>query len=199
MPLADITARILERARGEADEILAEARNESEAKLREVGERLERDQTRDAERVAAEARAVEERAVAGAQLEAKKETLAARQDLIDAVLGEAMRSLSSADESVYVDFLRSRILAAPMRGDVEIVVDDSDRARIEKHLPALQEAIDAAGRDLKLRLGPPGRAVHGGFVLRQGRVEFNASLDAIRRSQEEELRAAAAAMLFPKD
>lgn len=199
MPLADITSRILERARAAAAEILSEARRETEAALREVSERLERDNARYAERVAAEARAVEQRAVATARLDAKKETLAARQEMIDAVLVEAMRNLSTADETVYVGFLRARLLAAPMRGDVEIAVDDDDRARVEKHLPALQEALRSAGRDLTLHLAAPGTSMSGGFVLRQGRIEFNASLNAIRRSQEEEMRAMASSLLFPEE
>lgn len=199
MPLADITSRIIERARAAAAEILSEAQRESEQALREVTERLDRDDARNAQRAAAEAQAVEQRAVAAAHLEAKKESLAARQELIDAVLAEAMRGLSSTDEATWAGFMRMRLLAAPMRGDVEILVADGDRDRLERHLPALQKALEDAGRDLRLRLGPPGARLSGGFVLRRGRVEFNASFEAVRKSSEEELRAAASEMLFPED
>jgi V/A-type H+-transporting ATPase subunit E len=196
MALEDITAKIIARAEEEAQGILDIARRESDELKKKAEKRIEAEMTAAVERAEGAARAAEERIVAAAELDAKKRELAARQEAISKVLDSALEKLTEADEETYMSFLKAKLQEVPSSGEAELIVSEKDRPAVEANLPVLQSAVDQTGRTLKLRLSSDTRELGGGFVLRQGKIEFNASLSSIRRSQEEKLRSMASTLLF---
>jgi V/A-type H+-transporting ATPase subunit E len=196
MALEDITSKILAKASQEAESILEEQRRESERLKQEARARIERSKASALEKAAAAAHSAEERIVAGAELQAKKETLAARQQAIDAVIDAALQQLRDADEETALAFFEQMLVKAPFDGEAELLVSKKDRRLVERELGTLQTALKRAGSKLVLRLSTETRSMDGGFVLRQGKVEVNASLASIKRSRQEELRSAASSLLF---
>ncbi len=199
MPLDDITSRILQRARDEADAILAEAKAAAERRRKETEEALERERQAAETAAAAAAEAAEARVVAAAETLAKREKLVAMQRLLDEVLDETLATVVEGGPGKYLGFLRQLLLKAPMQGEAELLVSEKDAGLLKEHLDSLQRALDEAGRGLRLRLSEEHPAIRGGLILRQGKIEYNASLEAIRRTREEELRSEAARRLFGED
>lgn len=192
MAVNDITDRILDRARRQVDEVVAAARAEADRLRAAAGERTVAAAAAAAETVAAEAAAAERRIVAAAEMEARQESLAAMQQAIDRALGAAVDTLAEADEKPYLAFLERLLRQNPFTGPVELVVSDNDADIVTRNLSRLQAA--APGAEITVAEDHP--PLRGGFILRRGKVEFNASLDAIRRGREEDLRAAASVLLF---
>ncbi|MBN1425857.1 hypothetical protein JXA88_15010 [Candidatus Fermentibacteria bacterium] len=199
MALEDITRRIVSAAQQEADALLSQAQQRADDLKREAAERLAH------EIVSAEQRAVEEaaarhaRLTATAQLEGRKQELAARRALVSSAVDQALARLAKADEETYAAFLLGILLQAPFEGEADILVSAKDRDLLQRRLSHFQRELDRAGRGLTLRPSPETREIDGGFVLRQGRIEYNASLAAIKRFREHDLRAAANEALFGED
>ncbi len=197
MALEDITAKILAKAQEQAERTLSEAEDEISRITERTTARIGKAEAGALEKMTVEAASAEERVVASAQLEAKMETLSARQKVIDTALDAAVETLANTDETASLSFLERMLLKAPFEGEAELIVSATDMNLVRRNLDKLQSALSSAGGTLRLRLSENTRELGGGFVLRQGKIEFNASLRAIRRSHEEELRQAASALLFP--
>lgn len=199
MGLEEIVSGILQKAQREAQALVEEAERAAAARREEVGRALDQQMRQTEQRARDEARALEARLAASAHLEARKQELAAKRSLVDQAVDLAFQRILQLDEERYVAFLVKLLSRAPMRGQVELVVSQRDRRLLEPRLDAIQAQLKRAGADLVLTLsGTPG-VMDGGFILRQGKVEYNASLGAIRRAMEEELRRVAAASLFGQD
>lgn len=196
MALEDITSKIAAKANREAERILDEVRRECEELRTEAQSGIEKRTAAALERATAEAASAEERLVAAAELDAKKRELTARQEAITAVLDKAIEALAEADEVTYVALLQTMLRQASFDGEADLFVSKKDYGLVQRNLATLQGAIDQAGSSLKLKLSQEPRELGGGFVLRQGKIEFNASPSSIKRSREEELRAAASEILF---
>ena len=197
MAIDDITTRIIAEAKDAAEKILAEARSEADQIKNKAAERLETSRETANQKAEVEARSVEQRIIAGAELEAQKSILAARQAAITATIERAVESLQNMDETEYVDFVASVLTKAPIDDKAEIIVENQNWNIIKKSLPELKKRLESTGRRLDLTLAKETREIGGGVLLRKGRIEFNASLPAIRRGMEEELRSVAASILFP--
>lgn len=199
MALEDITARILAKAGEEADGILSEAEEKVKRQTTEATDRIQRQMDSADERAASEADALIARIIAAADLDAKKAVLSARQDIITTAIEKAIGAMGSTEEGDYLDFLVNLLRESPVEGEAEVVVSNSDRAFMKANLASIQHRLETAGKTLRLRLSEETREIGGGILLRQGKIEYNASLPAIRRAREEELRALAAQILFPED
>ena len=183
MALEDITDKIIAKGRHEAQEILDDARRECDELKQKTEARLDARIAAALERAEAEAHTAEERIVASAELDAKKHELAARQEAITQVLDRAIEKLTLSDEKTHLAFLQGKLEQAPFHGEAELIVSEKDHQFIKANLSALQTALEKAGRTLTIRLSSETREMGGGFVLRQGKIEFNASFASIRRSK----------------
>ncbi|MCU0612104.1 MAG: V-type ATP synthase subunit E [Candidatus Eisenbacteria bacterium] len=196
MALEDITTRIVVKARQEADTLLRAATERAEHLKAEASRRLARETDQARQKAEEESRGHHARIVATAQLEARKHELVVKRDLITQAVDRALAGIPSAGEERYAHFLRRVLLTAPIRGEADLIVAPRDHAFLRRMLPEFQRELDNAGRGLTLRLSPETREIEGGFVLRQGKIEYNASLAAIKRFREQDLRSAATAALF---
>lgn len=196
MPLDDITTRILAAAQQEADSLLSAAQQRADDLKREAAARLAREAAAAEQRANEESTARHARMVASAQLEGRKQELAAKRALVSSAVDQALARIAASDEETYAAFLTKIMLQAPIQGEAEIVVAPKDHDLVRRMLPRFQGELDKAGRGLTLRLAPPHAGIAGGFVLRQGRIEYNASLAAIRRFRDAELHAVAADVLL---
>lgn len=196
MAVEDITTRIVAAAQQEADALLSKAQQRVDGLKREAAERVANEIAMAEQRATDEAAARYARLVASAQLEARKQELAAKRDTISHALDQALSRVASSGEETYAAFLLKVLLETPIRGEAEILVSAKDNELLRRNLPRFQRELDRAGRGLTLRPSSDTRDIDGGFILRQGRVEFNASLAAIKRFREHDLRAAALEALF---
>ena len=195
--IENITARILEDARAEAQTIEEQAREKAqtirngfvEQAQRESAAILSRGEKAAAERL--------ERLASAAQLERRKLELTARQQVLGEAFDKALDDLCGLPEENYIDLLADLALRATVSGGEELIFSQNDRARVGERVTALvNRRLAEAGRPAKLVLSRQTRPIRGGFVMSDGEVEVNCAFETLIRIRREKLEKEVADVLF---
>ena len=190
-----ITQRIALDAQEEINEILRKGREEA----KEITERFQAqaDGERNAlsERNAKAAAEREERLVSMAQMEARKVTLAARQEMVEAAYAKALDLLCEMPDHVYIDVLAALMAAASVGGKEEAVFSKKDRERVGK------KAVETANKKFgkSIALSAQTADIRGGFILKGENVEVNCTFETLVRLQRAETAGAVVRTLFPEN
>ena len=160
--------RILGEAREKAAAILREAEEEAAscgppvlgrplaaaAKIRERGEAQAQERAR--------------RIITLAQLELRREVLAAKQELVDEVFAQVMGKLANLPDKEYLAWMEQRLLQAVVTGDEEVIVAAKDRKRLNgKFLARVNEKLRQAGKKGELKLSEEARPMTGDSSSRE--------------------------------
>jgi V/A-type H+-transporting ATPase subunit E len=198
MQAEQVIEKILSDARAEA------ARINKEAEEREAGERARPDEEisrfdEQTQAMAAKA-ATEERSqrLAVARMEASKEYLAAKGEIMDEVFAKAHEQFLKLPDAEYRDLMARLMVAAAESGDEQVVVGRKD-SRIDQ---ALIDAVNGKLKDRSkgaLKLSDEKQDLAGGFILRRGRIRTNVSVDVLVGQAREALEIELAKDLFSKD
>lgn len=192
-----ITDRIAAEAEAEAAAVLSEAeksadavRAEFEAKARETFDALLRQGTEEIEQKV-------QRADRASRLEAKKDVLSLKQELVGDAYRRAKEKILALPEEEYAAFLARQAGNAALTGREEVILSKGDRERLGAKVVAAANAL-AAERGLpgELTLSESGRDIAGGVVLRQGDIEVNCTLDSLLELSRGSLDAEVARALF---
>ena len=162
-----------------------------------------------------------------AQLEARKLTLSAKQEMVARAFDLALQKLTELPEADYSALLARLAVEASRTGREQVIFSQKDRARYGKQVvtqaneilakrvaPKLPEDLTAsrAGAVLDrvvtgasavlsgtgmLTVAEEIRPMAGGLILRDGRVESNCSFEVLIRLQRGPLSAEVARVLFP--
>lgn len=162
-----------------------------------------------------------------AQLEARKLTLSAKQEMVARAFDLALQKLTELPEADYIALLARLAVEASRTGREQVIFSQRDRARYGKQVvtqaneilakrvaPKLPEDLTAsrAGAVLDrvvtgasavlsgtgmLTVAEEIRPMAGGLILRDGRVESNCSFEVLIRLQRGPLSAEVARVLFP--
>lgn len=206
--------RILKDARDEAAGITARYQAQADA---EAAELAARNQKTAAER--------EERLVSVAQMEARKITLAAKQEMVGKSFELALEKLCAMPEETYISVAAALLVQAAPTGKGTVIFSPEDRTRVgaavvakangllaqeaAPELPKTDSAVVAllnkvvagvsamAQGTAMLTLSPETRPLKGGFILSSGNVEVNCTFDTLVRLQKAETAGAVAKHLFP--
>ena len=190
-----ITQRIGADTQAEIDRILADAAAQAEAaadKFRTQAEAEDRDLLAKSERTAAER---EERLVSAAQMEARKVTLSARQEMVERAYELALKTLCTLPQERYTAVLTDLLVKAAPDGKGSVIFAPGDRERVGA---AAVKAANSRLKDGGLILAEETRPIQGGFILVNGRVEINCTFDTLVRLQRSETAGAVAKQLFPE-
>ncbi len=166
--VAAVKARYAEQAQKERADILAQGRRAAEERVR----RLE----------------------GAARLEAKKATLAAKQEMISRAFDTALEQLLALPEEAYVALLTKLAVAAVKTGREQVALSQKDRARYGVKM--VIQANEQLGERGNLTLSETTRPIKGGLVLLRDRVEINGSFESLVRYQREAMEAQVAQVLF---
>lgn len=165
-------ARIMNEARAQADANAAEIKNASDADVAEV------QRSRQSATV----------------LQRRQRSLAQKQMLLDETLEKACGALYALQDAEYFDLLKKLVAseAEPQAG--EMLLNEKDKARLPKTFEKdLQKVLPKGG---SLKISPESRPLDGGFVLKYGDVEQNASFKAIFSARADEFADLVAGTLF---
>lgn len=192
-----ITARIAAEAKAQADAIIAEAEAkcaaiaaENDKKAQEQYWELIRVGTKDCE-------AMVEHRTRTAEMEAKKMLLAAKQEQISRAFFKAKEMMADIPQTDYVKLLAVLAKDASSNGQEELVFNERDKAAVGKAVAAAaNELLKAEGKDAMLVVAGETRDIKGGFVLKQGDIEVNCSIDTLVDMQRDRAAAEVAAVLF---
>ena len=188
--------------------ILAEAQAEKEAALAQAGKAagdIAADFAKKAEDEAAELlragkEAAEQRVLRQQRtnrLEARKDILGLKQELVSAAYDKARQAILALDEDKYVAFLAAQAGAAALTGSEEIVLGKGDRERAgAKIVAAANAAAEKRGIAGAMKLSDAVLPADGGLVLRRGSIEVNCTLDKLLEMSHSSLDAEVASVLF---
>ena len=191
-----ITARIRADAADEASRMQEDAVRRCSGVIEE-GRRQAEQQT--AARLAQgekEAQEQKNRLLKAADMNARKQILQAKQDLVAEAFDRAedrLRTLSGAERTDLLSRLAAR---AAVSGKEAVVLDEEDLPAVQAVVDGANALLSQAGRTAQLTLSPePGR-FSGGLMLREGQIFVNGTIEALLRQAKEELSASVAAGLF---
>lgn len=132
-----------------------------------------------------------------AQLEARKSVLALRQEMVSEAFRLAETKIAAMPEQQYVEYLTRKVLEAGVEGDAQLVMNEKDKAGAgPKVVEAVNAARGAAGLGGVVTLADDAREMLGGFILRQGSVEVNCTVDIMLELIRGEAAAQVAGVLF---
>lgn len=189
-----ITAKIGADARAEIDAMTAQAKAEAEA--------IAADSAAKAKAIAAElgargkraAAEREERMASVAQLDARNVALAAKQKLLDRAFDRALEKLCSLEDGEYTALLAKLLANASRTGKEQVAFSQPDRTRVGK--AAVTKANELLGKKGALTLHEGTRAIRGGFILIDGRVETNCAFETLVRLERASMSGEVAKLLF---
>lgn len=187
-----IIERILQEAREQANAIVAETQQEC-AQIAAQGK--EQAQTQ-AQALLAKSKvdAVESvrRMKAVAELDARKNVLAAKQTVISEAFDAAHKQLLAMPRPAYAQLMKQVVVAQATSGDIiRPAKADADVFTAE----FVADVNKALGEGKQVKLGRP-LELSGGCVLQSGAMERNCSIDALLRIVREQQEAQVAAILF---
>ena len=187
---------ILARIASDAQQKIDDLRRENEQELSAIREKYtaERDQLYNHLHALGKQTAEEryERLCSAAEMETKKLTLAARQEVIAEAYELALEKLCSLDENAYIALLVS-LAAKASRQSGALVFSPADRERVGAAVVAQVNAEHGRSLVLSERIAP----LRGGFILDEGATEINCSFEALVRASREQTERAVARVLFP--
>ena len=192
-----IVSKILADARAVAETVQAEAAVkavaiETEAKKSAA---VRRDQI--LEQARKEAAERKRRTLGVAQLEARKETLSVKQQLIEETFLKSLEQLAGQTEQEYFAILREMLLFMTEKGTETVFLSPLDQSRVPARFwEEVNQALKQSGKEGALTLSKETRALQGGFILQSGGVEINCSFASLLEMQRDELEPAVAKILF---
>lgn len=175
MSIENITGKILAEAREQSEQVLTEAGEKSRAIIEKAKVQAEKIRKEHEEKAEEDACLLKSRRTSVAELEVRKMKLGAKQSLVSRCFDEALDKLANMEESEYLEFLTSAVLAT---GAVEgeLILNARDKKAIGEKLV---KKVNGAGKPVKLTLAEATVNAKGGFVLRQGSVEINSTLETM--------------------
>lgn len=194
-----ISQRILEDAQAEAARIIEEAEQRARSiKDRKVKE-VEKSNQKLHEENMAKAQERRRRMLSAAELEMKKETLAAKQQMIDEAMEKAKQAIMDMPKDEYGRVI-SKMLLESAQGHEEVVFSAADEERLDQSLiDQVNQELKEQGKKGELKLSPERGEFEGGFILRSGGMEINNTFGAILRMSRNHLEARLAEILFGKE
>lgn len=195
--IENITGRIQADAQAEIDRIQADARAQADKIRAGYTARAQREA---ADILAKGEKSAQERGarlVSAAEMEARKMTLAAKQEVLDEAFDLALDKLLKLPEEEYIALLAKLAVNAARTGHEQIILNQSDRARLGVKIAAqANELLTAAGRTGELTLAPQSQPIQGGLLLSDGAVDINCALETLVRLSRTEVTGEVSKLLF---
>ncbi len=195
--IENITGRIQADAQAEIDRIQADAQAQADKIRAGYTARAQREA---ADILAKGEKSAQERGarlVSAAEMEARKMTLAAKQEVLDEAFDLALTKLLKLPEEEYIALLAKLAVNAARTGHEQIILNQSDRARLGVKIAAqANELLTAAGRTGELTLSPQSQPIQGGLLLSDGAVDINCALETLVRLSRTEVTGEVSKLLF---
>lgn len=169
-----------------ADEIIESSKRKAEDIIKLMAEKAQRD-----------GKDKKDRILSRAELNARNELLAAKQEAVEKVLSSACGKIKKMGKDEYSLFMERMLLSNVETGDEEIIFDENDISRIDTALvERVNNILKEQGRRDNITISSERRGIGNGFILKRGEVEINCSIDALIKSLREELEGEIASILF---
>jgi len=178
-------AQLLDEAKDKVASILADAEVQREKQISIIQKDAEQKSSR-----------IREQIVTQAELEAAKEILKKKQELVAQVFESLKQHIMELPQEQYCDFWREYLLNAVETGDEAVVAGRKEKYLDANFIAGCNEELKHGSLPGKLKLNDnPGNFDYG-FVLHSGSIEVNCTLEALMRSWRDEFGDEVARELF---
>ena len=176
---------IIDKIIAEAEEVakasLAKGQKEADAVLKAAQEKVNKELDVFDRNAQAEAEKAAAKEISGAQMQAKKAILETKQETI----AEAEKRLLSLDDAAYAKVIDGMLKKLDRSLGTEILVSKKDAARLADVVKENEFTLSAQTADIS-----------GGFIVKNGDIEYNYSFESIITVEKEEIQQIAAKILF---
>ncbi|WP_206458447.1 V-type ATP synthase subunit E [Anaerovorax sp. IOR16] len=190
MGIEKITEQILADAKDDARRIFDKGRYDSRIIERQADHQIKIMQTEAEERGVHDANTLKKRKDSVAQLEGRKLRLGAKQEVISKSFDLALEKLSSMEEEAYLNLLEKVMNETGMEKG-EILLNKKDRNSVGQKLV---ERVNKKGTNFTL--SEEVISAKGGFLLRDGAVEVNSTLETMVNAVKEAVTPEVVKVLF---
>jgi V/A-type H+-transporting ATPase subunit E len=175
-----IKAKILEDAKNKAFEIEEQARQEARSITDQALKEAEIKKAEILKKAEAEGQEVYRRLISVAGLEARKEILKAKQDMVEEAFAKAVEKITGLPDTDYQKMLEEMVAGAASDGTGEILLSERDIKRVDKNFADnINRHVKTAGKNGELVLSNENIQTAGGFVLRYGDMEINGTFEIV--------------------
>ena len=190
----NIISRLEADAQAEIDALNAKTKAECDGILAEYGEKADAayEAAIKAGRSACAQR--EERMASAAELDARKQLLGFKQELVSDVFRKAADRLANLPKDEYVAFLAAQAAKAAVYGTEELVFNAKDAKAVGKEVA--KAANELLGQKGKLTVSEETRDIPGGVIVKQGDIEANCAIDVLVHLRRNDLASQVAEILF---
>lgn len=193
--LDKMKSRILEEAEQSAQEIIAKAQADAEAAVTAAEKQARAEAEKIREKAGRDAGEYAKRAASSSDMRRKQAFLAARQDVISAVLGKAYDAVLTLEEEDYFGLLEKLLEKYVLPEEGEICFSQRDLDRMPEGFAGRIRTI-AVEKGGSLSVSREPRNIDGGFLLVYGGIEENCTIKAVFSSKREELSDRVNRLLF---
>lgn len=180
-----------------AQQIIEDAQNKSTEIIKNAGEKAKVLQDEAVKRAEIEGKDLSERIIAGAELDARDMILSAKQEIIDKSLKMTELKISNMGKKDYSDLIYKLLIASVETGNEKIIFSFNDMERIDLDiLQKINKKLVSEGRTGNLKVGGYDKNIKNGFILKQGSIEINCSIESQIRAQRDSMESDIADLLF---
>ena len=177
---------IIDKIIAEAEEVakasLAKGQKEADAVLKAAQEKVNKELDVFDRNAQAEAEKAAAKEISGAQMQAKKAILETKQEILAETIAEAEKRLLSLDDAAYAKVIGGMLKKLDRSLGTEILVSKKDAADVVK--------------ENEFTLSAQTADISGGFIVKNGDIEYNYSFESIITVEKEEIQQIAAKILF---
>ncbi len=132
-----------------------------------------------------------------AQMESKKSVLSLKQAMVGEAFDRAVDTICQMPQEEYVEAMAVLAAKSSVSGSESIVLNERDRARCGEDIVRSANAkLAAQGKEAHLSLSGETGDMRAGFLLREGDVSVNCSVEVLAELCRSEMAAKVASALF---
>lgn len=198
--IENLKNRIMQDGRERADKVLSDAKAQAQEMMRKAREKaatMVEEAKVKAEKMGDDRK---ERIISSARMDARNMKLTAKQETIDRIMNMAADTIMAMDKKEYTDFLEKLLVNSIETGDEEIVFSKADTERIDLGMiDRLNKKLISKGKKGALKISHEERNIKSGFLLINGGVEINCSIESQIRMIRDSIEGEIAGLLFEND
>ena len=180
-----IIDKIIAEAEEAAKAIIAKGQQEADAILKAAQDKVDRELDVYDRNAQAEAEKAAAKEISGAEMQAKKAILETKQNILADVIAEAEKKLLSLDDAEYAKVIGGMLEKVDKKLGTEIIVSAKDASRLAAVVAEKGFVLSDKNSDIS-----------GGFIVKNGDIEYNYSFESIITVEKEDIQQIAAKILF---
>lgn len=195
--ITNLTDKITQDAQKRQRQYIKKAQRDIEKNEQDKKKQIQRQTEENLEQFEKQRRSDLSLQVSDIHVKARSQLLAAKQQLLKELFDEALKKIKAMSEKEFNQFVATNLKQVDLNGDVEMVVaQNSIDYATETNKQLWQEA---AAPEMNLSVSENTVPKRGGFLLRQGEIEYNFTFEAMLSTSEEELSSELLNLIFGEE